>query len=143
MTAEITRTQNKPSAFFRTMIKIQNPMMKRLLKSPLHFFVSGSFMLITFTGRKSGTVYTTPVQYRRYDDTVYVITSEGYTWWKNLRGGADVALRIQGKALEGYAEAFTDANTVRDISAKVYPGFNADRRETFIPGKVGVAIHLK
>lgn len=134
---------NKPPAFFRTLMKIQNPVVKRLLKSPLHVIVSGTFMLITFTGRKSGTVYTTPVQYRRVEDTVYIITSAGYTWWKNLRGGADVHLRIRGRAYAGHAQTCTDAEDVDAIFAKVYPGFNAERRAGFVPGKVGIKVELK
>jgi deazaflavin-dependent oxidoreductase (nitroreductase family) len=59
-------------------------------------------MLITFTGRKSGKRYTTPVGYVRDGDVVICLTNAN--WWKNLRGGAQVALRIQGRTLEGHAE---------------------------------------
>jgi hypothetical protein len=69
-------------------MKVQNPFMKWLLRSPFHGVVSRMYMLITFTGRKSRTIYTTPVQYAQNDNTLYIITSEGYTWWKNLHGGA-------------------------------------------------------
>jgi hypothetical protein len=53
--------------------------MKRLLRSPLHGIVGRSFMLITFTGRKSGRAYTTPVQYVQDSNTLYVGTGEGCT----------------------------------------------------------------
>lgn len=58
-------------------------------------------MLITFTGRKSGKRYTTPVSYSRQGETVYVFTHG--TWWKNLRGGAPVSLRLRGQDRNGFA----------------------------------------
>ena len=53
-------------------------------------------MLITFTGRKSKKVFTTPVRYIVSDDIVRCFTSSENLWWRNLRGGADVVLRIRG-----------------------------------------------
>lgn len=74
-----------------------NPVMRTLLRSPIHFFWSKSLMLITFTGRKSGRRYTTPVRYVRVDGVVRCFTSVEHLWWRNLRGGALVSLRIEGK----------------------------------------------
>lgn len=53
-------------------------------------------MLITFTGRKSQRMYTTPVRYVTNECTVRCFTSPENLWWRNLRGGADVVLRIEG-----------------------------------------------
>lgn len=53
-------------------------------------------MLITFTGRRSGRRYTIPVRYVRSDDTIRCFTSAENAWWRNLRGGADVILRLEG-----------------------------------------------
>jgi hypothetical protein len=74
-----------------------NPMMRILLRSPLHLLQSKSLMLITFTGKKSGRRFTTPVRYVRIEDTVRCFTSAETLWWRNLRGGAAVFLRIEGK----------------------------------------------
>jgi hypothetical protein len=76
---------------------IINPMMRMLLRSPLHFVQSKSLMLITFKGRKSGRLFTTPVRYVRVGDKVRCFTSVENLWWRNLRGGAAVSLRIEGK----------------------------------------------
>jgi deazaflavin-dependent oxidoreductase (nitroreductase family) len=86
-----------------------NPMMKAILKSPLHRLVSGTMMLITFTGRKSGRQYTTPVGYVRNGDAVICLTHAN--WWKNLRGGAKVSLRIQGHDYDGVAEPVSEETT--------------------------------
>ena len=73
-----------------------NPVVRALLQSPIHGFWSKKFMLITFTGRRSGRRYTTPVRYVRLDDTIRCFTSSESQWWRNLRGGAEVNLRIEG-----------------------------------------------
>jgi deazaflavin-dependent oxidoreductase (nitroreductase family) len=79
-----------------------NSAMKFMLRSPVHGMVSKTVLLINFTGRKSGKTYTTPVSYSQYDDQVYIFTHA--TWWKNLRRGAPVTLRIRGRELQGLAE---------------------------------------
>src|SRR3990172_6154709 len=79
-----------------------NHAMKLLLRSPVHGMISKTIMQITFTGRKSGKKYTTPVSYSQYDDQVYVFTHAA--WWKNLRGGAAVTLHIRGQESQGWAE---------------------------------------
>jgi len=40
-----------------------NPLMRALLRSPLHGLLSGMLMLLSYTGRKSGKVYTIPIGY--------------------------------------------------------------------------------
>ena len=76
--------------------------MKLVLRSPVHGMVSKTVLLITFTGRKSGKTYTTPVDYSQDGDQVTIFTHAN--WWKNLRGGAPVTLRIRGQELQGLAE---------------------------------------
>ena len=77
-----------------------------LLRSPLHGVMSSSTMPLTFTGRKSGRTYTTPVNYVRYGEDLLVVGAEEHSWWKNLRGGAPVTVRVRGKDMKGEAEAF-------------------------------------
>ena len=76
--------------------------MKLVLRSPVHGMVSKTVLLITFTGRKSGKTYTTPVDYSQDGDQVTIFTHAD--WWKNLRNGAPVILRIRGRELQGLAE---------------------------------------
>jgi deazaflavin-dependent oxidoreductase (nitroreductase family) len=76
--------------------------MKFILRSPMHGMVSKTMLLITFTGRKSGKTYTTPVDYSQDGDQVTIFTHAN--WWKNLIGGAPVALRMRGRDLQGIAE---------------------------------------
>lgn len=76
--------------------------MKFILRSPLHALLSKTILLISFTGCKSGKTYTTPVSYSLSGSQVSIFTHA--RWWKNLRGGQAVNLRIRGRELQGLAE---------------------------------------
>ena len=78
------------------LFKIINPMMGLLLRSPVHFLMSGSLLLITFTGARTGRSYSTPLRYVRDGETIRCFTSKDTRWWRNLRGGARVWLTLQG-----------------------------------------------
>jgi len=78
-----------------------NPVMRTLLRSPVHGVLSGSLMLITFTGRNSGRKFTTPVRYLITDGTVRCFTAKENQWWRNLKTPAKVELRIGGET-SGY-----------------------------------------
>lgn len=92
-----------------------NPIVRMLLRSPIHGFWSKSLMLITFTGRRSGRRYTTPVRYVRLGGMVRCFTSAENTWWRNLRGGADVLLRIEGVERPYHATSIEhDPATIRE-----------------------------
>ena len=88
-----------------SVIRLLNPLVAALLRSPLHSLMSRDTMLLTFTGRKTGKSYTTPLSYMRDGDLVRCFTHS--PWWKNLRGGAEVTVRVAGEARKGRAEAVT------------------------------------
>lgn len=90
-----------PPAVFEWVI---NPLMRALLRSPLHGLVSGSLLLLTVTGRRTGREYTTPVGYEERAETLYVTSQTDRNWWRNLRGGAEVTLVLRGERRSGHAE---------------------------------------
>ncbi len=92
--------------------KLYNPIVIWLLRSPFHGLIDKSTILITFTGRRSGKKYIVPVSYVRDGDTLFMISQKVHTWWRNLRGGAQVTLYLQGHTLKARGEVFTDAETV-------------------------------
>ena len=89
-----------------------NPMMRGLLSSPLHFILSKNMMLMTYTGRKSGKVYTTPMNYLGINGALYTTSYRDRTWWRNLRGGADVTLRLRGEEVPAWSETIEDRTKV-------------------------------
>ena len=94
--------------------KLYNPMVSWLLRSPLHGPMSSSTMLITYTGRKSGRAYTTPVNYVRDGETLLVVSPRDRIWWRNLRGGAPVTVLVAGRTLRGVGRAFEDEAAVEE-----------------------------
>ena len=65
-------------------------------------------MLITFTGRKSQRKFTTPVRYVLVDGVIRCFTSATTLWWRNLKGGSEVMLRVAGKEAWYRADAIFD-----------------------------------
>ena len=93
-------------------MKFYNAIVRWLLRSPLHGLLSKSTMLITVSGRRSGKLYTVPVNYVREGGTLTVSSLRDRTWWKNVRGGATVAVRVQGQGLTGTADVLEDDEAV-------------------------------
>jgi hypothetical protein len=52
------------------------------------------------------------VGYYREDGALWVITSRDRTWWKNLRGGAEVGLLLKRKLVTAFAEPDLDEKSV-------------------------------
>ena len=89
-----------------------NPMMIWLLKSHLYGFISKNMMLITVTGRKSGKQISTPTNFLRDGNTLWVISWRDRKWWKNLRGGAKVQVLLAGKSVEGRGQVIEEEKAV-------------------------------
>ena len=94
-----------------------NDFMSWVLRSPFHGVLSDGMMLITVTGCKTGKKYTTPVGYYREGGDLWVITSRDRTWWKNLRGGADVELLLGRRLVAAFAELELDEG---DVQARMH-----------------------
>jgi deazaflavin-dependent oxidoreductase (nitroreductase family) len=90
----------------------------------LHRLISSQLLLLTFTGRKSGKRYTTPVGYVREGKTVTILTKWFRRWWRNFQETVPVELLIKGKVYHGSAKALTDEAAIIPIIAgviKQYP----------------------
>lgn len=119
---EPTATPRRPpKALFRYGL---NPLFGRILRSPLHGRLGEHLALLSFTGRRSGTTYTTPVAYAQTDDTLLLGTASG--WSRNLVGGAPVRVRLRGQERAGRAEVIADEGGMTDAYRTMLtlaPGF--------------------
>ena len=84
-----------------------NDLVALVLRSPLHGLM-GNVLLITVTGRKSGRSITTPVNYSRTGDILWILTKRSRKWWRNISPGSRVMLHLGGRDLRGTAEAELD-----------------------------------
>ena len=89
-----------------------NDFMSWVLRSPFHGILSNGMMLITVTGCKTGRKITTPVGYYEEGGYLWVITNRDRTWWRNLRGGAEVELFLKHKPVRAFAETELDEKAV-------------------------------
>ncbi|HEX9012424.1 MAG TPA: nitroreductase/quinone reductase family protein, partial [Anaerolineaceae bacterium] len=89
-----------------------NSIVAGLLRSPLHGVMSASTLVITVTGRKTGRKISTPVNYIQEGQTLWILSSRERTWWRNIRGGTKVSLRLRGREVAGTAEALLDPQVV-------------------------------
>jgi hypothetical protein len=70
-----------------------------------------SVTLITYTGRRSGRTFSTPVAYRRRGDEIDIAANmpDAKTWWRNFLGdGAPISLTLDGTERAGHAVALRD-----------------------------------
>ena len=91
------------------LLRLWNPLMRRLLDSPLHWSLGRWFAVLAWTGRKTGRRCSTPVSFVREGRTAWVTT--GDRWWRNLTDGAPVAMRIAGRRREGKAAPLMAADS--------------------------------
>jgi deazaflavin-dependent oxidoreductase (nitroreductase family) len=83
------------SQFLRQVVRYFNPVTAFLLATPLHVLMSRRLAILSFTGRKSGRSYMTPVSYVR--DGTAVLVPGGGMWWKNLRDGSSARILLRGE----------------------------------------------
>ncbi len=96
-----------------------NSIMAWLLRSPLHGMLSQSFMLISVTGRKSGRTISTPVNYVRDGNVLWVTSQRDRKWWRNLKGGGPVSVLLEGRQLSGHGDATVEPQVVASRLATV------------------------
>lgn len=78
--------------------------MRWLLHTPgLQRLVGGSTALLTFRGRHSGRLYTTPVSYARDGDRLLLTGHVSRQWWRNLVEHPNVYIRLSGVERDGRA----------------------------------------
>jgi hypothetical protein len=94
----------KPPRLVRILI---NSLVTAILRSPCHGMRSHRLLLLTFTGRKSGKKFTTPIRYEQDGETLHLKVLTEYSWWKNLYE-ARVCVLLRGKMRTGIAEVFPE-----------------------------------
>lgn len=64
--------------------------------------------MVSYTGRRSGREFRTPVAYRRRGDTVLISVAmpDAKTWWRNFTGeGAPIRVELDGVLRHGHGHA--------------------------------------
>lgn len=74
-------------------------------------------LLLTTTGRISGRIRTTALQYEEMDGYYYLGSSKGLNadWVKNILANPNVAIRVKKITFQGLAEVVTDSERIADF----------------------------
>jgi hypothetical protein len=94
--------------------RVVNPVVRWVLRSPLHRLLSGWLAILAYQGRKTGRWHRLPCMYARDGQDLYIVPAQPdrKVWWRNLRQPARVRLCLQGHDLEGTATATSDPEAV-------------------------------
>jgi deazaflavin-dependent oxidoreductase (nitroreductase family) len=78
-------------------VRLDNRVVSAVLRSRAHRVLSRSALLLRYRGRRSGRVYTVPVQYVERDGELllFAMGAERKQWWRNLHG-AEVEVLLRG-----------------------------------------------
>lgn len=112
--AQATHPEPRKPPLPRVIYRVVNPLLAVVLRSPLHGRFSQSMMLLSFHGRKSGKRYTLPVAYVEKNNQIFVLTHR--PWWKNVRGGAAVLMRLRGRNVGGTAKVVEDRGSIAALT---------------------------
>ena len=112
-----------PSAVLR----VVNPLLRRLLGTPVMGGARKQFMVLSFTGRKTGRNYSIPVSAHTIDGYLYALA--GAPWTKNFRGGHTVDVLHAGKTTTMQGELITDPVTVADLTHRAAQTYGAKQAQ--------------
>lgn len=124
-------------------MRLINPVVVATLRSPLHGLLSDRLLLLTIRGRKSGELYTFPVEYKQDLNHLTIVTHADRVWWRNLEGGADLTVHLRGADIHAVGEATADEARVARAVEQLYPLLSPERAARFAKGKVLVELTLK
>ncbi|GAB1812109.1 mycobacterial cell wall protein Rv0580c [Mycobacterium sp. MUNTM1] len=101
-----------------------------LLRSPLAGLARNQFMVLSFTGRKTGRPYSIPLSAHLIDGRLYALTSAG--WKQNFRGAAPVQVVYDGKTTAMRGELIRDRGVVSDLLSRCAESYGVQRAQRMI-----------
>ncbi|MDX6233978.1 MAG: hypothetical protein QOH68_3060 [Nocardioidaceae bacterium] len=102
--------------FFQLLNHVANPIVRIILRSPLHPVLSGQLALLSYT-RGNGRSSTIPVGYTLDGDVVRVSVgaAEHKRWWRAVRRDPDVEMVVRGARRTGRARVTVGDTVMVDV----------------------------
>jgi hypothetical protein len=110
----------------QALLKVVNPALNLALRSPLGSALK-DFMVVSFTGRKTGRQFSVPVSAHRIDGELYVILNAG--WKYNFKDGAAAEVRHAGKTTKMRGQLITDSATVAQLAVRAATSYGAKKAQ--------------
>ncbi|MEV5838755.1 hypothetical protein [Nocardia sp. NPDC052112] len=98
-------------------LRLTNPVLNLLLRSPTGKEFRKRYRTLTFTGRKSGELYTFPIRTHHVDGNLYAVTNR--CWRLNFRGGLPARITYDDRTSEYQTELVEDPATVAELLMKL------------------------
>lgn len=108
------------------LLKVVNPALRTALKTPLGAALK-QFMVVSFTGRKTGRRFSVPVSAHYIDGDLHVILEAG--WKYNFKDGAPAEVTHAGKTTRMRGELITDTATVAGLVHRAAEGYGAKKAQ--------------
>lgn len=118
-------------------MRVVNPIMRRLLSSRLHRLMSGQLLVLHFRGRRTGTLYDVPAGYRMRDGALEILTNS--RWRANFRGGRDVEVTYRGRRRRAHAITVEDPGTVAAIYDQMIDELGLRQAQR----RLGIRVHAR
>ena len=87
-----------------------NPLIRWLLRSRLHFLMSGELLVLEYRGRKTGNTYAIPLAYVTHAGQPHCMTRLGTSWLTSVVEAPSVTIWLRGKRLSATAERIPSAS---------------------------------
>jgi F420H(2)-dependent quinone reductase len=102
-----------------TQTRIGNAVVTAVLCSPFHALLDRRTALLTITGRRSGRCFSFPVEYCRDGRVIHVMSHADHRWWRNLKGGGHLSIRIGGVDYHAFGDVIemTEADRIRFVQS--------------------------
>jgi hypothetical protein len=117
------------------MLRVTNPVVRLLLRSPVGGPMRRQFMVLHFYGRKTGRRFDIPVVAHRLGEELYSLTDA--RWRHNFRDGADVEVTLDGHVTRMRGQLLEDPAVVAPIYARSIDQFGVKRAQRML----GLKIH--
>jgi hypothetical protein len=112
------------------LLRLVNPLLSSLLRTPLAGPAGKQLMVLSFTGRKTGRQFSIPVSAHVIDNDLYALT--GAAWKQNFRGGAAAQVVHDGKTTAMRGELITDRAVVSDLFVRCAQSYGVKRAQRMI-----------
>jgi hypothetical protein len=108
-------------------MRFLNPTLRLLLRAPVLGSLGKDFMVLSFTGRKSGRRYSVPVSAHEIDGALYALADA--PWKANFRDGAAAEVLHNGKNLAMRGELIRNPSVVADLYDRLAASYGVKKSE--------------
>ena len=111
----------------QALLRAVNPTLRLALRAPLLGPALKDFMIVSFTGRKTGRQFSVPVSAHRIDGDLYALLNAG--WKYNFGDGAPAEVVHEGKTTDMVGQLIREPAAVADLAHRVAEAYGAKKAQ--------------